>query len=242
MTWEVGNHIECDLGFMAHTVSDVPDGYIAGIASTPATDLYRHRVLAGAFDRSITRKGLDGPKGVKLLAFHDWSKPAGVIKKLATVGQDLGIEAQLNLNVSYVRDLYEIAKQNQGLSFSVGFLLEDFEFPNEKDTSEDAALIVKSGELIEVSVVCFPACADAKMAFVKQQPPDTMAEFERALIAEGVCQSRNEAHRIALAAKRSIHLFQPRPLEAAPPHPLLDVHKLKAATDLAARAKELLRI
>ena len=27
------------------------------------------------------RKGLTGPRGVKLLAFHDWHKPAGVIKR-----------------------------------------------------------------------------------------------------------------------------------------------------------------
>src|SRR4051794_11070919 len=114
MNWTARDHITCDFSFAAHTLSDVPDGYIAGVASTPATDMYKHRVLPGAFDKSIQRKGLSGPGSVGLLAFHDWHKPVGIIKKLSTVGENLGIEAQLNLNVSYAKDLYEITKQNGG--------------------------------------------------------------------------------------------------------------------------------
>lgn len=255
MKWKPGDRIECDMSFTAHAISDAPDGYIAGIASTPITDLYGHKVLAGAFDESIKKKGLSGPRGVKLLAGHDWHKIAGVIKKLETVKEKLNIEAQLNLNVSYVKDLYEVTKQNGGLNFSVGFMLEEFEFVDDDDEDEkgkkkdeekdedDAWLLIKKGDLMEVSVVTFPACLEAEMSFVKHV--DTTSEFEKALVASGICRGRNEAHKFALFAKRNVHLFEPKtPVLAEQAtlsaHPLLDVQMLKAATDLAVKAKALL--
>jgi HK97 family phage prohead protease len=246
-TWQAGDRIECDLAFNPATMAageNIPDGFIKGIASTPATDAYGHKVLPGAFTKSINTKGLSGPRGIKLLAGHDWHKPAGVINRLETVGQALQLEAQMNLNVSYVKDLYEVAKQNNGLSFSVGFILEDFEFVDQEKAVDNEFLIIKSGDLMEVSIVCFPACAEAEMSFIKQSP-NTLAEFEKALVAEGICKSRNEANRITLAVKKSVHLFHGKtPQEAArviePTHPLLDVHKLRAATDLAIKARALL--
>jgi len=267
--WKRGDMIKCDVSFEANAVSDKPDGYIAGIASAPSTDLYGHKVLAGAFDDSIKRKGLRGPRGVKLLAFHDWSKIAGTITTLETKGDKLLIEGQLNLNVSYVRDLYEVTKGNGGLNFSVGFTLLDFEFvepPEEEDPADQDAndsqldadgvegpseppawLIIKQGDLMEVSVVPFPAQLEAEMTFVKRRPiiPGTMAEFEKALVADGLCRSRSEAHKFALFAKSSAHLFQgkspPSGANTSPHHrPLLDVSKLRAATDLAVKVKAML--
>ena len=103
--------------------ADVKDGFISGVASTPSTDAFGHSVCAGAFDRSIKAKGLGGPKGVKLLAGHDWAKLIGVITRLEDA---LRIEAQLNLDIGYVRDLHSSIVHNGGLSFSVGFAPEDF--------------------------------------------------------------------------------------------------------------------
>jgi HK97 family phage prohead protease len=246
--WKQGDRIECDLAFEATVVPDAPDGLIKGIASTAATDLYGHKVLPGAFDDSIRRKGLNAKKGVKLLLSHDWHKPAGVIKRLETVNDKLEIEAQLSLKSGYVRDLYEVAKDIGGLNFSVGFSLEEFEFVDEdqeKDaSSDDAWLIIKKGDLMEVSVVCFPACVDAEMTYIKRSPPNSLAEFEKALVAEGLARSREQARKLTQAVKNSVHLFQGRPPQEAPtivqPHLWLDAHKLKAATDLAVRAKALL--
>ncbi|KRR21348.1 hypothetical protein CQ14_06780 [Bradyrhizobium lablabi] len=242
--WKPGDRLQFDMASAAHAVEDAPEGFIAGIASTPATDLYGHKVLAGAFDKSIKKKGLSGPRGIKLLAFHDWSKPAGVIKRLKTVDQELRLEAQLNLNVSYVKDLYEASRQNGGLNFSVGFVLEEFEYVDEKDAEDDEYLIIKQGDLMEVSVVVFPAQLEAEMTFIKHV--DTMAEFEKALVADGLCRSRAEAHRYALFAKTNVHLLQGKQPPLAPPaeqpdRPLLDVQMLKACHDLATRANRALR-
>jgi HK97 family phage prohead protease len=215
------------------------DGYIKGTASTPSTDLMGHKVLKGAFDKSIRRNGLKGPGGIKLLAQHKSDKPAGLIEKLHTVGEDLKIEAQLNLNVSYVKDLYEISKQVGGLNFSVGFELEEFSFVDGDKSKDGEYLVIKQGNLIEVSVVTFPANQDATMDFIKSH--ETMSELEKALVAEGLCRSRNEAQRLAKYLKANEHLFLGRTAPAAeltdkPAHPLLDVHLLKACTDLASRA------
>jgi HK97 family phage prohead protease len=112
------------------------------------------------------------------LAGHDPEKIAGIITRLETVGHDLQIDALLNLNISYSRDLYEAAKQLGGLSFSVGFRLEDFEVVDPKKSKRGETLIVKSGELLEVSIVSFPACAEATMTHVKSAPmfnPATVA-------------------------------------------------------------------
>jgi HK97 family phage prohead protease len=143
-----------------------------------------------------------------LLAFHDSQKPAGVIKKLETDARgQLQIEAQLNLNVTYVRDLYAIAKQNGGLSFSVGFRLEEFQLVDEKKPRADGAgMIITRGDLLEVSVVLAPAQPDSVMTYVNQRP-ETIAEFEKNMIAEGWVNSRNEAQKVVEMIKRNAHVF-----------------------------------
>lgn len=242
--YKPGDRIECDMMFTSRVAADAPEGTIAGIASTPSTDLYGHKVMKGAFDESIKKKGLTGPRGVKLLAGHDWHKIAGTIKRLETVGDNLEIDAQLNLNVSYVKDLYEVTKDNGGLNFSVGFKLREFEFvdDDEIESEDDPWIIIKSGDLMEVSVVPFPAQPEAEMTFVKDGPLNSLSEFERALVARGLCRSRNEAKRLTQVVKQSSHLFLDPVTSAAsqviaPKHPLMDVSLLQPMQDLLAKAK-----
>lgn len=241
--WKAGDRIECDMSFIAAAAADgATEGFIAGVASSPTIDAYGHKVAARAFDDSIRAKGLAGPKGVKLLAYHDWGKPAGLIQRLETVGEDLKIEAQLNMKITYVRDMYEAAKQNGGLNFSVGFMLEDFEWIEDNSPGGNEYLLIKKGDLMEVSIVCFPACRDATMDYIKNGPINTLAEFERALVANGLCKSRNEANRLTRAVKASAHLFlDKKPSGTADvieqTHPLLDASKLKPVSDLIERAR-----
>ena len=168
--WQTGDRIQCDLSFTEiklDSAPGIPEGYIAGIASTPGTDRHGHKVLAKAFDESIKQKGLTGPGGVQLLIGHDWNKVGGKIKKLETVNNNLLLEAQLYLDVSYVKDIYTVLKHNGGLNFSVGFTLEEFEFNDVMEDEDDPWLIVQKGDLMEVSIVTFPSQKDAKMTFVK---------------------------------------------------------------------------
>jgi HK97 family phage prohead protease len=242
--FKFGDTINLDLGIeLAKTnLENQPAGYFEGIASTPATDLYGHKVLKGAFDKSIKQKGLTGPRGVKLLVHHDWHKPAGVITKLKTVGDDLEIAGQLNLNVSYVKDVHEVAVQNGGLNFSVGFTLDDFEYAEEIEKEDDPWLIIKKGDLMEVSVVVFPAQLEAEMTFIKNH--ESMSQLEKALVAQGLCKSRGEAHKLANYLKANTHLFlNERQSLIAPSvgeHPLLDVQLLQPVRDQLARIKSML--
>lgn len=248
-TWAAGDRIQCDLSFTQIELKDapgVPEGYIAGIASTPSTDRHGHKVMAKAFDASIQSKGLAGPGGVQLLIGHDWNKVGGKITKLATHNDNLLLEAQLYLDVGYVKDIYTVLKHNGGLNFSVGFTLEEFEFNDVMEDEDDPWLIVKKGDLMEVSIVTFPSQKDARMTFVKTgsdiKQLENMAEFERALVAEGLCHTRSGAHKIAAWAKKNVHLLQPKASLAGEeaktqPHPLLDVSMLKPMADLLAKAR-----
>jgi HK97 family phage prohead protease len=136
-------------------------GFISGVASSPAIDAYGHSVRRGAFDASIAKRGLSGPSSVKLLEGHA-GLPVGRITRLHTVGSDLRIEAELNMELSRARDLHSIIKHSGGLNFSVGFRLEDFDV-DEKAKPGQPWLIVKRGDLTEISIVTFPALAEARM-------------------------------------------------------------------------------
>lgn len=218
----------------------LPEGYIAGWASTPDLDLYRHVVMPGAFDESIVQKGLNGPKGIKLLIGHDRDKPAGVIKKLQTVNGSLWIEAQLNLKVSYVRDMYEIAKENDGFSFSVGFYLEEYE--HKLDSNKNEYLQINKGELEEVSLVVFPGNVNAVNTYIKgitdEEAFADLASMEKALVASGLVKSRNDAQRLTRAVKRNLALFRSGAAEAPKPAPVAK-EKLDALSALTAELKGL---
>src|SRR4029077_3753946 len=103
--WKAGDVLQHDMSFETRAVTEKPDGFIAGVASSPTIDAYGHVVVPGAFSASIKKKGFGGPGGVLLLAHHDPEKPMGVIRKLETVGKNLEIEAELALKSSRVRDI-----------------------------------------------------------------------------------------------------------------------------------------
>jgi len=227
---------------------ELPDGYIAGWASTNELDLYNHVVQTGAFSEAISKRGLKGPRGIKLLIGHDWDKVGGIIHKLEYRGSGLWIEAQLNLAISYAKDSYEAAKMNGGLSFSVGFMLQDYGVAgNEKDGEY---LLITKGDLYEISVVPFPGNEGSTMDFVKSRDATvaTVAEFEKRLVALGLTKSRNDARRITQEVKNASLLFQKgdssdpesndTPSNTSPP--VLALSDLNALSDLMAKAKAIL--
>lgn len=165
------------------------DGVIAGWASTRERDAYGHEVVGGAFAESIRNRGLTGPKAIKLLLDHDWTKPAGLIRVLEYRGDRLWIEARMNLDIEYVRDRYSAAKMLNGFNFSVGFMLEDFSIKT--DARKQEYLEITKGDLFEVSVVAFPANEAATLHEIKgfdtsaingaQAILDQIAEMKRVL-------------------------------------------------------------
>ncbi len=144
------------------------DGIVAGIASSDDLDLYRHVVMPGAFQDAINKRGLTGPTGIKLLLDHDHTKPAGLIRSLRYSGGKLLIEAQLNLDIEYVRDRYSAMRMLGGFNFSVGFMLQDYEIKQDKNKQE--YLQINRGDLFEVSLVAFPGNEAATLTDIKALP------------------------------------------------------------------------
>jgi HK97 family phage prohead protease len=242
--------------------SDVPDGYIAGWASTTSLDSYDHVVQKNAFTESITKKGLKGPGGVKFLLNHDMHTMAGVIKVLEQRPKGLWMEAQMNLNVSYVKDAYELAKMNEGLNLSVGFKLQDYEFREDETTGEEF-LLIKRGDLLEVSMVTLPANEDCIMQVVKSMDPSdfndgegeenggadnpllvvpkTIAEFQKTLVLAGFTKSRIHSKKLFNYIRLSSALFAvvtPEVVLSAPP--LVDTKQLGSLSETLERMKQTL--
>lgn len=229
-------------------LGNVPDGYIAGWASTNSVDSYGHIVQTGAFLSSIQTRGFTGPKSIKLLIGHDWNKVGGVIRKLEYKGNRLWIEAQLELDIGYVADSYKAAKLLGGLNFSVGFFIKDYSF---KDVEGRDVLEITEGDLFEVSVVPFPGNEDCTMEFIKNAPesaPTTLAEFEKALVAKGLAKGRNDAHNITQEVKSALHLFlkdrSPAPEvendSVIKKSPLLDSNKINELMLSVSKMKQIL--
>lgn len=227
-----------------------PDGFVAGWASTPGLDTYRDIVLNGAFTDSIKERGLQGPKGIKLLVGHDWNKVGGAIEKLEYKKGGLWIEAQLNLNITYAKDCYEATKSSGGMNFSVGFMIKDYSY--KKDDKDLTYLEIQRGDLFEVSIVPFPGNTECTMEFVKSAIaeldrkeastiddvdldvlPVTLAEFEKRLIATGLVETRNAARLVTLEVKSVLHLFAKAPItpvveEKTTPTPLVAKESMSA--------------
>jgi HK97 family phage prohead protease len=213
---------------------EIPDGYVAGWASTKDLDLYGHVVEHGAFTESMSARGLTGPKGIKFLKGHDRDWPLGVIKVLEYRGERLWIEAQFNLDITYAKDLWHAVKMNGGFSFSVGFYLQEYSWKQYQKDPEVEYLYITKGDLFEVSVVPFAGNPEAVMTYVKEMVKDnergneitTPAQFEKALVAAGLVKSREDAHRCVLLMKQNIGVFKtsdPPPVdEPDPQSPVLD--------------------
>jgi HK97 family phage prohead protease len=207
-------------------LEDKPSGYIAGWASTPDVDFYGHIVEGGAFEASIKDRGLKGARGIKLLIGHDHNKVAGEIVVLEYRGRRLWIEAQLNLNISYVKDYHEAIKSAGGLGFSVGFFMGDYDI--EKNTG---IVKIKNGDLFEVSVVAFGANEKAKMSFYKSiealdnlDPSITsMEEFEQTLLQLGIA-NKLLTKSIVFMIKANIGLFTSKKIEN--PLPIVEETKI----------------
>lgn len=230
-------------------VGGVPDGYVAGWASTPDMDLYGHVIETGAFDDSIAKRGLRGPKSIKLLIGHDWRQIGGVITVLKTVGQKLWIEAQLNLALSFAKDALEQCRMLGGLNFSVGFNLEEYAWV---ETKTEEYLKIMKGDLIEVSIVPFPGNEEATMEYVKSAEAMatgsliTLSDFEKHLVSQGLVKSRNEAKAITQAVKANLCVFGIKSAGDDPPDdvlavdPGLDAAQLQELHQLAAQMKAIL--
>ena len=166
------------------------DGSFHGYASLfGRVDLGRDRVLAGAFKRSLARRG---PQGVRMLYQHD---PSEVIGHWRTIREDaagLWVEGVLSPDVARAREVRSLMRSGALDGLSIGF----HTVRARKDAATGVREIVEA-DLWEVSIVTFPMLPDARVTEVKRVG---LRELE-AMLRRDAGLSRREA-KAALAAGR----------------------------------------
>lgn len=147
-------------------------------------DLGDDVIQAGAFTRVKTTRG----GKLKLALYHDLTRLVGAADYTQD-GHGLLLKGQVNLNVSYARDGYELMKAGILDSMSIGFntIKADFE-----ERAGRRVRIIKEAELWEASFVPFGMNPEAQVLSVKSD----IRVFEKAL-RERMGLSQKEAATVA---------------------------------------------
>lgn len=134
---------------------------ISGYASVfDTSDNHNDIIKKGAFKNAKSDK-------VKLLWQHDQKKPIGVISFLEEDEYGLAIEAEINNDTSAGAEASSLIKQGAINGLSIGFSIKS------SDYDKKGSRVIDEVELMEVSVVTFPANVDASITQVKK---DSMNE------------------------------------------------------------------
>ena len=119
---------------------------IEGYANTTDKDRHSDIILQEAWSKG----GLDNYlKNPIILAFHDHSKPIGMMVDYFLDSKGFKIVAEISKAAGQV---YDLVKEGILRSFSVGFMVKDADYDSTTDL-----FVIKDLELFEVSVVSVPA-------------------------------------------------------------------------------------
>jgi HK97 family phage prohead protease len=129
---------------------------ISGYASVfNIVDSQNDIVQKGAFEDTK-------PENIKLLWQHYTLKPIGIIKSLYEDDYGLKIQAEINNRILLGKETTELVRQKAIDGLSIGFCAKDFEYDNQ------GVRLLKKVDLMEISVVTFPANRNAGIINVKK--------------------------------------------------------------------------
>lgn len=135
------------------------NGEISGYASVfNVKDGYNDVTLRGAFAKAVNN--FKAGRRPKLLWQHDASAPIGVIEEMHEDEHGLFIRCRLLLEIEKAREAYALLKCGAIDGFSIGYKIKDSYFYN-------GARYLADIELLEISIVTFPACKEATIENVK---------------------------------------------------------------------------
>ncbi len=138
------------------------DGAFEGYASIFGNkDLGNDVIRKGAFENTLKGKK---PKQIKLLYQHKTDEPIGVIDSLSEDNKGLYIKGRLAMGTQKGKEVFELMKMGALDSMSIGYRLapEDYKYdPKERRR------VIKSVDLMEISLVTFPMNPKAKITKVK---------------------------------------------------------------------------
>lgn len=175
-------------------------------------DSYGDTIVSGAFKTTLNRRGA---KGLKMGINHDLSAqlPIGRWLKASEDSKGLHVVGELTPGMGLADDVYAAMKHGTIDGLSIGFLLRAGDY----EDSSTGRLIRKVSDLVEVSVVTFPADNAARVAEVKALDSldldsiVSVRDFEKILRDAGFSRRLAEA----LVSRASVVFGQGEPAESA---------------------------
>jgi HK97 family phage prohead protease len=162
-------------------VKSLPDNniIISGYASVyNVADQHNDLIIKGAFTVANNSQ-------IKFLWQHDQQKPIGIIKTLMEDDYGLKIEGVINHKVEAGKEAIELVRQGavDGLSIGFNIKLANYNKLNQR--------VISKAELMEVSIVTFPANDYAKISHITKQAIPMESKMDSELITK---HHNNEQH------------------------------------------------
>lgn len=157
--------------FPCHLKTEGAEGYFEGYASVfHLVDSQGDSVLPGAFNQSLEdwREKNQWPK---LLWQHNQQEPLGQWLELREDTNGLYVKGQLLLDIQRSREAYALLKAGVIDSLSIGYRVKETTRGTERGQR-----LLKTIDLVEISLVTFPANQDAKIHHVKEDRTEIILE------------------------------------------------------------------
>ena len=137
-------------------------GRFAGYASLFGNvDNQNDLMMCGAFTQTLAQKT---PHEIKLLWQHQMDEPIGQIEKLFEDENGLYMEGRLLLSVQRAREAYDLVKLGALEGLSIGYRPVTYQIDPQSGIRQLSAV-----DLFEISLVTFPANAEAGITVVKSK-------------------------------------------------------------------------
>jgi HK97 family phage prohead protease len=191
------SHATKDFALQLKSVTD--EGSFEGYGSIFGNvDSYGEKVMPGAFAESLARHKREGTKPLMLWQHDSWS-PIGIWEDLAEDGKGLWGKGRLLTGVKAADEALILLKAGAVQGLSIGY--------REVETEPDQNIrLLKKLDLLEISIVSFPANKRARVETVKSildaGKLPTVREFEEFLRDAGF----SKALATAIAGKATPHL------------------------------------
>lgn len=142
------------------------EGVIEGYASVfGGVDSYGDTIEPTAYDNVIS----EGQKPLMFYQHDRWGVPIGRWEELSVDSKGLKVKGRLNLELKEAQDVYSALKFGSLNGMSIGFRLRDRDYEYDDN---DVCHIKNISELLEISIVNFPADKSARVMGVKADPED----------------------------------------------------------------------
>ena len=142
------------------------EGSIEGYASVfGGVDSYGDMIEPTAFNNVLK----SGQKPLMFYQHDRWSLPIGVWEELSVDEKGFKVKGRLNLELEEAREVYSALKFGSLNGMSIGFRMHDRDYEYDDN---DICHIKNIAELLEISIVNFPADKEARIDNVKSEDRD----------------------------------------------------------------------